>query len=177
MLAVRFSGVPRNWEHKGRFFGTALYLFSAFREWFGEKRPGPSASALLRLLRCFSWLIPCSVLICRAVTVGFFDGWPQAVLGGFFAVEDGAAGFAHGYAVLDFFGADGAFGERLGIVEPRLFEVEFASGAAFEVGDEHGIVRALPLEVGGGDEATLKLLKAAARFGEFTFCGRFASSD
>src|SRR6266446_4072046 len=56
----------------------------------------------------------------------------QAILCGFFTVEDGAAGAAHGHAVFDFFRADGALRQRLGIVEPRLFQSELASGAALE---------------------------------------------
>src|SRR2546422_5381577 len=91
----------------------------------------------------------------------------QAVLRGFFAIEDGAAGAADGHAMFDFFRADGALRERLGIVEPRLFQAELASGAALQVGDEHGILGALPFEIGGGDEAALKFLEAASGIGKF----------
>src|SRR5207249_2272876 len=37
----------------------------------------------------------------------------------------------------------------------------------FEVRDEHGILRALPFEVGGRHQAALKFLEAPARAGEF----------
>src|SRR5713101_8905654 len=84
------------------------------------------------------------------------SGGDEAVLGGFFAVEDGAAGAADGYTVFDFFCADGALRERLGIVEPGLFQAELAGGAALEVSDEHGILGALPFEIGGGDEDAVK---------------------
>ena len=130
------------------------------------------------LLPRFVWLIPCPDLSCRTVAARFFGrGWAEAVLRGFFLVEDGAARFADGYAMLDFLGADGALGERLGIVEPGFFQIELARGAALEVGDEHGIAGALPFEVGSGDEAALKFFEASARIGEFGFGGRFAGCD
>ena len=97
--------------------------------------------------------------------------------GSFFLVEDGAAGFANGYAMLDSLRADRALGERLGIVDPRFFQIELARRAAFEVGDEHGIARAFPLEIGRGDEAALKFFQTPARTGKFTFGGRFTSGD
>ena len=92
----------------------------------------------------------------------------KPVLRGFFAVEDGAAGAAHGDAVLDLFRADGAVRERTSIVEPRLLEPELTRGAALQICDEHGILRALPLEIGGGHQAALKFLEPAARFGELS---------
>ena len=76
---------------------------------------------------------------------------------GFVAVEDGAAGAAHRHAVLDLFRADRTLCQRLGIVEPRLFLAELARGATLEVGDKHGVLGALPFEVGGGDQSALKL--------------------
>ncbi len=95
-------------------------------------------------------------------------------MGGFLAVEDGAAGAADGYAVLDFFRADRAIGQRPRIVEPRLLEAELARGAALEVGDEHGVVGALPFEVGGGYQALVKLLQTLPSDGEFTVGWRLA---
>src|SRR6266700_371094 len=93
----------------------------------------------------------------------------EAVLRSFFAVEDGAATAADGYAGFDFLGADGAVGQRLGIVEPRLLDAEMAGGAAFQVGDEHGILGALPLQIGGGDQAAMEFFQAAMGFGKFAF--------
>src|ERR1700687_229384 len=104
-------------------------------------------------------------------------GGDEAVLRGFFAVEDGAAGAADRDAVLDFFRADGAIGERPGVIEPWLLQPELARGAALEVGNEHGIFRALPLKVGGGHQAALKFLEPPARFSELTLGGRVSSSD
>src|SRR5712692_2407066 len=79
--------------------------------------------------------------------------------------------------MLDFFRADRAIGERPGIVEPGLLEPELARGAALEVGDEHGILCALPFQIGGSHQAALKFFEAAARFGEFAFRGRVSRSD
>src|SRR5207245_466003 len=93
----------------------------------------------------------------------------QAVLRGFLAVEDGAAGTANGDARLDLFGADGAIRQRLGIVKPRLLEAELASGAALQVGDEHGIFGAFPFEIGRGDQAALKFLEPLARISKLRF--------
>jgi hypothetical protein len=42
---------------------------------------------------------------------------------------------------------------------------------------KHGILGALPLEVGGGHQAALKFFEAAARVGEFRFGGLRAGSD
>src|SRR5258706_1515725 len=106
-----------------------------------------------------------------------FVGGYQAVLRGFFAVEDGAAGAADGDTVFDFLGADGTIRQRPRVVEPRFLEPELARGAAFQVGDEHGILRALPFEIGGGHQAALKILEAASRFGELTFRGCVAGCD
>jgi len=69
----------------------------------------------------------------------------EAELRGFAFVEDGATASADGYAWFDFLGAGGTFLRRLGILEPGFVELGFAGGAAVEVGDEHGIVRAFPL--------------------------------
>src|SRR5206468_1553332 len=113
------------------------------------------ASHPLRLCRFVLWL--------RDFCAFFSSRRHQAVLRGFLAVEDGAAGTANGDAGFDLFGADGAIRQRLGIVKPRLFQSELASGAALEVGDEHGIFGALPFEIGGGDQAALKFLEAVAR--------------
>src|SRR2546425_9949905 len=71
--------------------------------------------------------------------------------------------------------ADGTFDGGLGVVEPGFFQGELARGAALEIGDEHGIVRALPLEIGGGDELLLEFAQAAARVGELGIGGRIAS--
>src|SRR6266849_5249026 len=79
--------------------------------------------------------------------------------------------------MFDFFGADGALGERLGIVEPGLFQAELAGGAALEVSDEHGILGALPFEIGGGDEAALKFLEAATGVGQLRFRRLRAGGD
>src|SRR6266849_5629366 len=79
--------------------------------------------------------------------------------------------------MLDFFRADRAIGERAGIVEPGLLEPELARGAALEVGNEHGIFRALPLEIGSGHQAALKFFEAAARFSELALRGRVSRSD
>src|SRR5580692_6202100 len=98
----------------------------------------------------------------------------ETVLRGFLAVEDGAAGTADCYAVFDFLRADGAFRERLGIVQPWFFQLKFARGAPLEVGDEHGIAGAFPFEVGSSNQTTLKLLETAPRIGKFAFGGRFA---
>src|SRR5260370_41949389 len=46
----------------------------------------------------------------------FFSG-NQSVLRGFFAVEDGAAGAAHGDSVLDFFRADRTIGQGAGVIQ------------------------------------------------------------
>src|SRR6476646_10752312 len=79
--------------------------------------------------------------------------------------------------MLDLFRADGALRQRLGIVEPRFFEAELPGRAALQIRDEHGIVRALPFEVSGRDQAAVKLLQTAARVREFPFRGRFAGGD
>src|SRR5256885_12004557 len=72
----------------------------------------------------------------------------QTILRGFFAVEDRAAGAAHGHAVLDLLRANRAIGQRLGVIEPGLLEAELPRGAAFEVRDEHGSFGALPFQIG-----------------------------
>src|SRR5215472_15258352 len=118
-----------------------------------------------------------SLLPCPVGFQGCFHSFParslraEAVLRGFFLVEDGAAGPAHGNTWLDLFGAGRALGHRLGIVEPGLFDAELASGAALKIGDEHRILGALPFEVCGSHQAALKLLEAAARVREFRFGG------
>ena len=105
---------------------------------------------LRNLLPCFGLRIGISLTL-------FASCADETVLCGFFAVEDGTAGAAHRHAVFDLFRTDRAFRQRLGIVEPRLFLAELTRGATLEVGDEHGILRALPFEVGGGDQSALKL--------------------
>jgi len=52
-------------------------------------------------------------------------------------------------------------GNRLaaGIVEPGLLKSELAGGATLEVSDEHGVLGALPFEIGGSDQAALEFLK------------------
>ncbi len=79
--------------------------------------------------------------------------------------------------MLDFLCADGTIRQRARVVEPRLLEPELPRSAALQVRDEHGIFRALSFEIGRGYQAALKLFKAAARFGEFTFSGRIAGGD
>src|SRR6266851_2368472 len=140
----------------------------------GEKSPPfcfCTTSLLLRWFR-FPLFSVCSVSPWRIVFCG-----DEAVLRGFFAVEDGAAGAADGDAVLDFFRADGAIGQRPSVVEPGLLEPELARGTALQVGDEHGIFRALPFEIGGSHQAALKFLEPAARFGELALRGRVACGD
>src|SRR5260370_3614548 len=72
----------------------------------------------------------------RAPRAFFSSRSDEAVLRGFFAVEDSAAGAADGHAVLDLFRADGALRQRLGIVKPRLFPTQLPPGAALYVRDE-----------------------------------------
>src|SRR5260370_29382340 len=124
----------------------------------GEKSPPfcfCTTSLLLRWFR-FPLFSVCSVSPRRIVFCG-----DEAVLRGFFAVEDGAAGAADGDAVLDFFRADGAIGQRPSVVEPGLLEPDLTRGAALEVGDEHRIFCALPLEIGGRHQAALQFIETA----------------
>src|SRR5260370_38357714 len=79
--------------------------------------------------------------------------------------------------MFDLFRADRALCQRLGIVEPRLFQAELPRGAALEVGDEHGVFSALPFEISGGDEAALKFLQRAPGIGKFPFRVRSPRSD
>src|SRR3954471_15951368 len=104
-------------------------------------------------------------------------GGDQSELRGLFTVEDGATAAAHSYARLDFLGADRAIGKRLWIVEPRLFSAEVARGAAFQIGDKHGIFRALPFQLGGSDETAVEFFQPAMGFGEFAFSWLFAGGD
>src|SRR5213082_3313548 len=81
--------------------------------------------------------------------LSFFTGFTsftrhETVLRGFLAVQNGAAGAAHSHTRLNLVRADRAVGQRLGIIEPRLFGPEMARGTALEIGDEHGIFAALP---------------------------------
>ena len=52
-----------------------------------------------------------------------------------------------------------------------------ASGAALQVGDEHGILGAFPFEIGRGDQAALKFLEPAARVSKLRFRGLRPGSD
>src|SRR6266478_778103 len=113
------------------------YTFSG-----GEKSPPFCFCATSLLLGRF-WFPLFSVRSAAARRIVFRSD--QAVLRGFFAVEDGAAGAAHRDAGLDLFRADGTIGEWSSVVEPGFLEPELARGAALEVGDEHGIFCALPL--------------------------------
>ena len=67
-------------------------------------------------------LLPCFVSFVLSIVSRVIRAIDEGVLGGFFAVEDGAAALADGYAGFDFFGADGAIVQGLGVVEPRFFE-------------------------------------------------------
>src|SRR5207248_505997 len=122
----------------------------------------------LDLFPCLVRRLPCHFGFRRGVaSFPARPFWSEAVLRGLFAVQDRPAGTANGDAMFDFFGADRALGHRLGIVQPGLFDAELTRGASFEVRDEHGILRALPFEVGGRHQAALKFLELPARAGEF----------
>jgi len=117
------------------------------------------------LLPCFGLLLSCAVLPALS---RLFCG-DQAVLRGLLAVEDGAAGAADRNPMLDFLRANGTLRERLCIVQPRFLKAELPRGAAFEVGDEHGILGALPFEIGGSDETPLKFFEPAPGVGKLCF--------
>ena len=123
--------------------------------------------------------LPCPVGFCRLIKNSIAAGllWRKAILRGLFFVEDGAAGTAYRNAWFNFFIAGGTLCHRLGIVKPGFFDAQLTSDAALEVGDEHGILGALPFEIGGGYQAALKFFEAAARVGEFGFGGLGASGD
>src|SRR5271168_2313869 len=107
-------------------------------------------------------LLPCFAIFLRlfGVDCGAIAAIDKAVLRGLLVVQDGAAGFADGYAGFDFFRADRAIVEGLGVIQPRLFQAEQAGGAALQVGDEHGILGAGPLEVGGVDQTAVEGFEA-----------------
>src|SRR5271154_1805786 len=110
-------------------------------------------------------LLPCFVIFLRLFGLGrgAIAAINEAVLRGFLVIQDRAAGFADGYAGLDLFGADRAIVKRLGVVEPRFVQAQEARGAALQIGNEHGILGAFPLEISGVDEATMETFEAAAR--------------
>src|SRR5260370_8876020 len=102
-------------------------------------RPLPSISLPCR------FLLPLFCVSSAAARRIFFFRGDEAVLRGFLAIEDGAAGAADGYSVLDFFGADRAIGERAGVVQPGLLESELAGAPGLTIGDEHWGLGPLPL--------------------------------
>ena len=114
---------------------------------------------------------------CNILREGATIARSQSVLRGFFGIQDGVAGATDGYTRFDFFGARGAFGQRASVVEPRLFQAELTRGAALQISNEHGVLGALPFEIGGGDQAALKFREAAPGVGEFGLGGLRAGGD
>src|ERR1700737_5130565 len=88
-------------------------------------------------------LLPCRISPCRAGVarrsvssvppwrISFFGN--QAVLRGFLAVENRAAGTAHGHAGLDLFRAHRPIRARLRVIEPRFLETKLTRRAPLQI--------------------------------------------
>ena len=113
----------------------------------------------------------------RAAGCGRGDAFGEAVLGGFFAVEDGVAVAADGNAGLHLFSAGGTIALAHGNVGPFAFDAERHRGASMQIGNFAEGVAARPERVAFSDQPMIVSVAPLGGGGEFVAGGTSALAN